>query len=171
MKMNATRMATPIVTRPASVLDHFVVPGFGSVSVINWSTFLAHPGIVRRPPDRRDLSRTPDEARIHRWSHDGYQHLSRSGEFEGNRVAPLPSEVSGGWSAIVGFSPAFALVGETEPCGEFPCHRIVVVHDLAIVYALHGFFDRQAPIRRLFTCAGKVTDSHQPVVEQRTDRA
>jgi hypothetical protein len=46
-----------------------------------------------------------------------------------------------------------------------------VVDDAAIVYALHGVFDRQAPIRRLSTCAGKVTDSHQTVVEQRTDRA
>ena len=56
-------------------------------------------------------------------------------------MAPLPSEASCDCPATVGFSPAFALVGESEPCGEFPCHGIVVVHDVAIVYALHGFFD------------------------------
>jgi len=55
MTVNATTMATPISVRPPSVLNHFVVPGFGSVSVINCSASLAHPGIVRRPPDGRDL--------------------------------------------------------------------------------------------------------------------
>jgi hypothetical protein len=79
MIMNATTMATPINVRPPSVLNHFVVPGFGSVSVINTSASLAHHGIVRCPPDGRDSRRTPDEARIHRSSHDGYQHLSRPG--------------------------------------------------------------------------------------------
>jgi hypothetical protein len=66
MIMNATTMATPINVRPPSVLNHFVVPGFGSVSVINRSASLAHHGIVRCPPDGRDSRRTPDEARIHR---------------------------------------------------------------------------------------------------------
>jgi hypothetical protein len=62
MTINATTRATPINVRPRSVLNHFVVPGFGSVSVINKSASLAHPGIVRRPPDGRDLRRRRDEA-------------------------------------------------------------------------------------------------------------
>jgi hypothetical protein len=90
MIMNATTMATPINVRPPSVLNHFVAPGFGSVSVINTSASLAHHGIVRCPPDGRDSGRTPDEARIHRSSHDDYQHLSRSGRIRRNQLATAP---------------------------------------------------------------------------------
>jgi hypothetical protein len=79
MTMNAATMAAPIIVRPPSVLNHCVVFGSGSVSVISRSASLADLGIVRRPPDGGDLKRTRDEARIHRSSHDGYQHLSRPG--------------------------------------------------------------------------------------------
>jgi hypothetical protein len=34
MTMNAATMAAPIIVRPPSVLNHCVVPGFGSVSVV-----------------------------------------------------------------------------------------------------------------------------------------
>ena len=87
MTMNAATMAAPIIVRPPSVLNHGVVFGSGSVSVISRSASLADLGIVRRPPDGGDLKRTRDEARIHRSSHDGYQHLSRPGVIRrGNRA-------------------------------------------------------------------------------------
>jgi hypothetical protein len=35
MTMNAATMAAPIIVRPPSVLNHCVVPGFGSVSVVS----------------------------------------------------------------------------------------------------------------------------------------
>jgi hypothetical protein len=35
MTMNAATMAAPIIVRPPSVLNHCVVPGFGSMSVVS----------------------------------------------------------------------------------------------------------------------------------------